>query len=210
MEFESQVPKKTTGRGVPGLTGKRGRPRRPFEAMEEAALYRAAFLAEWRAMRRAAAREEPRDGAMEERWEAVLELARRVLASPSARSEPLRSAADVFERYRFRFAESPVEMFLCILLDVKHRVLRDVLVSVGTLNGSLIHPREVFAPAVEERAAAVIVVHNHPSGDPCPSPEDREVTRRLRSAGGIVGIQVLDHVIIGSCTFHSFREEADP
>lgn len=192
------------------MRGKRGRPGRPFEAMEETALFRAAFPSEWRAMRRAAYGAGRADAAMEGRWEAVLELACRVLSSPPARAEPLRSAADVFERYRYRLAASPVEMFLCVLLDVKHRVLRDVLVSVGTLNGTLIHPREVFAPAVAERAAALIVVHNHPSGDPCPSPEDREVTRRLRSAGGILGIPVLDHVIIGNCTFHSFREDAEP
>jgi DNA repair protein RadC len=72
-----------------------------------------------------------------------------------------------------------------------------------------VHPREVFAEALAERAAAVILVHNHPSGDPSPSQEDREVTLRLRSAGGIVGIPVVDHVIISSCSFHSFREEAD-
>ncbi len=153
--------------------------------------------------------EGPVDGALRERWEAVLELARRALTTPFPRSEPLRSAADVFERYRYLLADSPVEVFLAVLLDVKHRVRHSVRVSVGILNGSLIHPREVFATAVAERAAAIILVHNHPSGDPSPSPEDREVTRRLRSAGGIVGIPVLDHVIIGSCSFYSFREEAD-
>jgi DNA repair protein RadC len=124
-------------------------------------------------------------------------------------SEPVRSAADVYERYRYLLADSPVEVFLVVLLDVKHRLSQDACVSVGILNGSLIHPREVFATAVAKRAASIVLVHNHPSGDPFPSPEDREVTQRLRSAGEIVGIPVLDHVIIGSCSFYSFREEGN-
>jgi DNA repair protein RadC len=186
-----------------------GRPGRPFEGMDETTLFRAAFPEGWERMLRVAREEETSDDALRERWEAVLELARRALSSPLPRSEPIRSAADVFDRYRYLVGNSPVEEFLAVLLDVKHRVLRDVRVSVGILNGSLIHPREVFAAAVAERAAAVVLVHNHPSGDPSPSPEDREVTRRLRSAGGIVGIPVMDHVIIGSCSFYSFREEAD-
>ena len=186
-----------------------GRPGWPFEGMDETTLFRAAFPQEWEGMLRVAREEEPSDGALRKRWEAVIELARRTLSSPLPRSEPVRSAADVFERYRYLVGDSPVEEFVTVLLDVKHRVLRDVRVSVGILNGSLIHPREVFAAAVAERAAAVVLVHNHPSGDPSPSPEDREVTRRLRSAGGIVGIPVMDHVIIGDCSFYSFREEAD-
>ena len=142
------------------------------------------------------------------RWEAALELARRALSAPVSRPEPFRCAAEVFERYRYRLASLPVEVFHVVHLDVKHRPVREERVSVGVLDGSLIHPREVFAAAVRERAAAVILVHNHPSGDPVPSPEDREVTRRLRSAGGILGIPVLDHVIVGDGTFFSFREEA--
>jgi DNA repair protein RadC len=186
-----------------------GLPGRPFEGMDETTLFRAAFPERWEGMQKAAAGEEAVDCALRERWEAVLEVARRALSYSFPRSLPVRSGADVFDRYRYLLADSPVEVFLAVLLDVKHRVLRDVRVSVGTLNGSLIHPREVFAAAVAERAAAVVLVHNHPSGDSCPSPEDRQVTRRLRSAGGIVGIPVLDHVIIGNCSFFSFREEAD-
>jgi DNA repair protein RadC len=177
--------------------------------MDDNTLFRKAFPEGWEGMRKAASGEEALDGPLRERWEAVLEVARRALSSPVPRSLPVRSGADVFDRYRYLLADSPVEVFLAVLLDVKHRVLQDVRVSVGTLNGSLIHPREVFAAAVEERAAAVVLVHNHPSGDPCPSAEDRQVTRRLRSAGGIVGIPVLDHVIIGRCSFFSFREEPD-
>ena len=186
-----------------------GCPGRPFEEVDEATLFRTAFPQCWERMRKVAAGEKSADGPLRERWEAVLELARRALSPPSLRTDPMRSSVDVFETYRYLLADSPVEVFLAVLLDVKHRVLRCDRVSVGILNGSLIHPREVFASAVAERAAAVVLVHNHPSGDPSPSREDREVTQRLRSAGRIVGIPVLDHVIIGSCSFYSFREEAD-
>lgn len=187
---------------------KPGRDGRPLEDAREEDLFRAAFPGDWEGMRRAARGEGREDPARGARWEAAVELARRTLAAPLPREAPLRSASDVYARYRYLLADSPVEVFLALLLDVKHRPVREVRVSVGTLDGSLIHPREVFARAVAERAGAVLLVHNHPSGDPSPSPEDREVTRRLRSAGEIVGIPVLDHVIIGDCAFHSFREEA--
>jgi len=81
-----------------------------------------------------------------------------------------------------------------------------VAVSEGSLNQSIVHPREVFAPAVRESAAAVIFVHNHPSGDPSPSREDREITRRLKEAGELLGIRVLDHVIVGDGSYYSFTE----
>lgn len=186
-----------------------GRLGRPFEEVDETTLFRVAFPDGWEEMRRVAWKGEPAGGPLRERWEAVLELARRVLSCPPSRSEPVQSATEVFERYRYLLADSPVEVFLVVLLDVKRRLLQDACVSVGILNGSLIHPREVFAAAVSDRAASIVLVHNHPSGDPSPSPEDREVTRRLRSAGEIVGIPVLDHVIIGRCSFYSFREEGD-
>ena len=186
-----------------------GRNGRPLEASEEAELFRAAFPEDWEAMRSAACGGEPVDAARRARWEAVVEIVRRALSAPCSLPDPYRSAADVFDRYRYLVADYHVEVFLAVLLDVKNRRMQDLRVSTGILNGSLIHPREVFAPAVRERAASVLLVHNHPSGDPAPSPEDREVTRRLRQAGGIVGITVLDHVIIGDGSFYSFREEAD-
>lgn len=172
-------------------------------------LFRTAFPEDWEGMRRAAHGTSPSDPARSARWEAAVELARRALSAPDDPAEPVRGAADVFERYRYLLAGSPVEEFLAVLLDVKNRVLRHARVSTGILDGSLVHPREVFAPAVSERAASVILVHNHPSGDPSPSGEDREATRRLRAAGRIVGIAVLDHVIISGCSFYSFREEGD-
>jgi DNA repair protein RadC len=186
-----------------------GRDGRPLEASEEEELFRAAFPEDWEGMRSVARGEVPSDAARKLRWEAAVEIVRRVLSAPAFLPEPFRSAADVFDRYRYLLADYPFEVFLVLLLDVKNRRMQDIRVSTGILNGSLIHPREVFAPAVRERAASVLLVHNHPSGDPAPSLEDREVTRRLRKAGGIVGIAVLDHVIIGDGSFYSFREEAD-
>lgn len=191
---------------MPGTIGRRAR---PLEGVEETELFGTAFPDDGERMRIAARGSEPGDAERILRWEAVLELARRALSVPRRRLEPFRSAADVFERYRFLLSDSPVEVFVAVLLDVKHRPLREERVSEGILDGSLIHPREVFAAAVRERAAAVLLLHNHPSGDPAPSGQDREVTRRLRSAGGILGIPVVDHVILGDAAFFSFREEGD-
>ncbi len=97
-------------------------------------------------------------------------------------------------------------MFFALLLDSKNRLLRDEVVSIGTLTASLVHPREVFRPAIREAAASIIVAHNHPSGDPSPSAEDMDVTARLRSAGELIGIPVLDHVILGAGTYTSLAE----
>lgn len=98
------------------------------------------------------------------------------------------------------------EHFVALYLDACHRPLYRETVSVGTLTASLVHPREVFAPALERPAAALIVAHNHPSGDPAPSREDRETTRRLCEAGRILGLPVLDHLIVASRGYFSFRE----
>jgi DNA repair protein RadC len=98
------------------------------------------------------------------------------------------------------------EHFVALYLDATHRPLYRETVSVGTLTASLVHPREVFAPALERPAAALIVAHNHPSGDPAPSREDRETTRRLCEAGRILGLPVLDHLIVASRGYFSFRE----
>ena len=98
------------------------------------------------------------------------------------------------------------EMFLCLLLDTKNRVIKKDEVSVGTLTASLVHPRETFKAAIRESAAAVIFIHNHPSGDTKPSQEDILLTRRLVQAGEVLGIQVLDHIIIGDGSHFSFRD----
>src|SRR3989339_1457137 len=148
------------GGGMPGVTG---RDARPLEGVEEAELFRRAFPGDGEGMRLAARGSDPADAERRLRWEAVLELARRALAVPRRRSEPFRSAADVFDRYRFLLSESPVEVFVVVLLDVKHRPLREERVSAGILDGSLIHPREVFAAAVLVSAAAWLLLPNHPS-----------------------------------------------
>lgn len=99
------------------------------------------------------------------------------------------------------------EHFYCLHLSTRHTVLEIDLVSVGSLSASIVHPREVFRRAIERGAASIILAHNHPSGDPSPSEDDQEITRRLRDVGELVGIPVLDHIVIGNGDFVSFREQ---
>src|SRR3972149_3976660 len=158
------------GGGMPAITG---RDARPLEGVEEKELFGAAFPDDGEGMRLAARGSEPGDAVRILRWEAVLELARRALSVPRRRLEPFRSAADVFERYRFLLSDSPVEVFVAVLLDVKHRPPREERVSAGVLDAGLVHPREGFAAAVRERAAAGLLLPNHPSGEPAPSRQGR-------------------------------------
>jgi DNA repair protein RadC len=116
------------------------------------------------------------------------------------------SPGQVFEYFHHEFRDHRKEHFLVLLLDGKNRIIRRVQISEGSLNQSIVHPREVFAPAVKESAAAVILVHNHPTGDPAPSTEDIAITRRLKEAGDIMGIKVLDHIIVGDGEYVSFVE----
>ena len=120
---------------------------------------------------------------------------------------PLRDSATVVAAFRDHFAALDREQFVVILLDGKNRVLGFNVVSVGTLNASIVHPREVFKSAIISNAAAMILVHNHPSGDPVPSAEDRAITQRLVAAGNLLGIRVLDHVVVGDDGRHfSFND----
>lgn len=137
---------------------------------------------------------------------AALELGRRLATEGREMGAPLRSPPDVVAAFAPRLEDLAVEEFHVAVLDVHHRLERDILVTRGLLNTSLVHPREVFRAAVAERAAGVVLVHNHPSGDPNPSPEDRLVTSQLVAAGELLGIPVLDHVIIGRGRYSSFRE----
>ncbi len=116
----------------------------------------------------------------------------------------IKSAKNVFDYASQRLLANDKEQFMILYLDSKNRVIRDEIVSVGTLNSSLIHPREIFKGAIKESANAIILVHNHPSGDAAPSEEDKEITGRLFSAGELLDIKVLDHVIIGN-GFYSFN-----
>jgi len=104
----------------------------------------------------------------------------------------------VYEHYHARLRDKKQETFMCLLLDVKNRLIREEEISVGGLNVSVVEPRDVFAPAVRESASAVLFVHNHPSGDPTPSPEDVSITKRLKQVGELMGFRVLDHVITGA------------
>jgi DNA repair protein RadC len=119
---------------------------------------------------------------------------------------PVRWPRDVYEIFGQRLEDLPVEEFHVAVLDSQHRLERDITVTRGLLNSSLVHPREVFREAIAERAAAIILVHNHPSGDPTPSPDDRLVTEQLVQAGKVLDIPVQDHVIIGRGRYISFAE----
>ncbi len=130
----------------------------------------------------------------------------RLCSVPFKAGERFSNSNDLFQRYRTRFFPCNREHFYSIHLNSKNRLIREVLVSIGSLNTSVVHPREVFAPAVRDSAAAVIFMHNHPSGDPSPSREDDDCTKRLARAGQILGIRVLDHIIFGHETYYSFSD----
>ena len=137
---------------------------------------------------------------------AAVELGRRVLAGPRLSRPRLASPAAVAGYLLPDHAGHPEERFGVLLLDTKHRAIRSVPISRGTLDASLVHPREVFRAAADHAAAAVVLFHNHPSGDPAPSVDDVQLTRRLVEAGELMGIAVLDHVVLGDACWHSLRE----
>ncbi len=138
---------------------------------------------------------------------AAFELGRRLMAEPGHDGPLLLSSSAVYSFFAPRFKHLKKEVFLCLLLDVKTRFIKEVKISEGTLTNSLIHPREAFKEAIRESAAAVIFIHNHPSGDPSPSRDDITVTERLKKAGEIVGISMLDHIIIGDGSYVSLKEK---
>lgn len=137
---------------------------------------------------------------------AALELGKRVNVEPLRRGQPLRSSADVYRHYRGRLSSLQRETVYVVLLDAKNRILGEAKVSEGSLSTAVVHPRDVFRPVIEESAAALILVHNHPSGDPSPSAEDVAITHRLRAVGEVMGVKVLDHVIIGAGCYASLVE----
>ena len=139
--------------------------------------------------------------------QAAVELGRRLSREEAAEIKVIHSPDDVarFAMPRFRFAQR--EHFAVLLLNTKNHVLGMPDVSIGSLSASVVHPREVFRAAIDHAAAAMILLHNHPSGDPAPSNEDRAVTSRLVKAGKIMDIPVLDHVIIGRERFFSFKDK---
>lgn len=138
---------------------------------------------------------------------AALELGRR-LAHERRPSRCLMAAPeDVVRLLADRVRDLDVEEFRVLALSGRRELLREVLVSRGVLNGALVHPREVFRPAIVEAAAGIIVVHNHPSGDPTPSPEDLAITRQLAGCGQLLGIPLLDHLIVGADRWVSLKAQ---
>lgn len=137
----------------------------------------------------------------------IKELVASINQQPADPPEAFTCAAEIFNYFKHTLGQESQEFFYTVILDNKHRIISKRLISLGTLNQSLVHPREVFAPAIQLRAAAIILVHNHPSGDPTPSNQDIAITQRLQDVGEIVGIKVLDHVIIGSQDFFSFVDD---
>ena len=142
-----------------------------------------------------------------ERIMMVREISQRYGKTKLQKGEPFSNSAQIYKHFHHRLKEAKRESFFTVLLDNKYRVVREETTSVGILNKCLVHPREVFAPAIEVRAAAIIIIHNHPSGDPQPSKADLEITKRLKQVGEIVGISVLDHIIIGADGYYSFVDE---
>ena len=137
---------------------------------------------------------------------ASIELGRRTLLRPPADRPQLRTPGEVAMHLLPEFGARPVEQFGIVLLDTKHRMLKTVVLTVGTLDRSVVHPREVFREASAARAAGIVLFHNHPSGDPAPSGDDVLLTRRLVAAGELMGIDVLDHLILTATRYASLRE----
>ena len=137
---------------------------------------------------------------------AALEIGRRIASAKSLEKIHLSCPQDVADFLMPRLRYAAKEQFVVILLNSKNKVIGTEVVSEGSLSSSVVHPREVYAPAMLHHAAAIMVAHNHPSGDPKPSFEDEEVTRMLSRSGKVLGIPMIDHVIIGDGNYYSFLE----
>lgn len=138
---------------------------------------------------------------------ASFELGMRLLSSPSNLTVKFTNSKEIFTYFYPRTLDMEEENFYSLLLNTKNYLLREILISKGSLSSSIVHPREAFKEAIKESAASVIFIHNHPSGDPAPSKEDEIVTIRLKEVGDLVGIKLLDHIIIGGKKYYSFSDE---
>jgi len=138
---------------------------------------------------------------------AAFDISKRLSQFRPEEKPAIRSSRDVFALLADEMRLQERECFKALYLDVKNRVKKVETISVGTLSASLVHPREVFKSAVRHNSAAVIVVHNHPTGDPTPSPHDTETTERLKAAGKVLGIDLLDHIIIGEGKYFSYKDK---
>lgn len=138
---------------------------------------------------------------------ALFALARRLSKSSlKERQEPILNATQAYVIVRDQLERETRELFVVLLQDVRKRLICTELVAIGTLSQVMVHPREVFHPAIRHKAASMILAHNHPSGDPTPSPQDRHLTTTLIEIGQLLGIPVVDHLVIGHNTFVSLRE----
>ncbi len=137
---------------------------------------------------------------------AALDLGRRAAEEARPDVERFTCARDVYERMRLRMRDLPQEEFHVLLLNLNGELIRDVVIARGTLDTCTVHARDVFRHALAESAHSVVLVHNHPSGEPTPSPEDRHLTRRFVAAGAVLGVTVLDHIVIGEGRYVSFGE----
>lgn len=137
---------------------------------------------------------------------AAIELGRRSISIPFFEGTKILKSQDVFAHFSPLLRGARKEYFKIVLLDQKNKIIRTVTISEGSLTSTVVHPREVFQPAIRDSAASVIFLHNHPSGDPAPSNEDKHLTTRLVHAGELMGIPVLDHVIIGNRDYFSFAD----
>jgi DNA repair protein RadC len=138
---------------------------------------------------------------------AAVELGRRTLTRAACERVQIANPRAAAEFLLPQYGNRSVEQFGVLLLDTKHRVIRTQVLSVGTVDSSIVHPREVFGAAAAAGAAALVLFHNHPSGDAKPSPDDVALTRRLAAAGILMGIAVVDHVILADVRYYSFKEE---
>ena len=138
---------------------------------------------------------------------AALELGKRIATYIREDREVASSPHQVAELFMEELRHKKKEYFMLLLLDTKNRVISREQVSVGSLNASIVHPREIFSIPIKKSASSVILVHNHPSGDPTPSREDQEVSKRLVEAGKLLGIEIKDHLIIGDGGYLSFKEK---
>jgi DNA repair protein RadC len=137
---------------------------------------------------------------------AAIELGRRLFKNKTEKEAYINSPEDVLKEID-HIRENKKENFICLYLDTRNKLIYKETVSIGTLNANLVHPREVFEPAVRNLAAQVILVHNHPSGDSEPSEDDLEITKRLTESGKILGIEVIEHIIVTKGGFLSFKEK---
>lgn len=172
-----------------------------------------AVLATWPDLRSLAARSLEELGAVDgvgaataARLAAACELGRRLSRERRGPRPVLATPRSVWRHLALELRDRERERFLALYLNTRNELVRETVVSVGSLNASIVHPREVFKPALACAAAALVVAHNHPSGDPAPSREDREVTRAIADAGRILDIPLHDHLIVGSDSYFSFRD----